>query len=177
MALSSDSQLDWLETTVESISSSEARPVRHSASQDSGVGLLTSAATSRLSLRDWLRRFALGGSCGRTSPEFCQTAPTPSGVFSGHFQSSGMASRGECWTLSSTEWPSDASVSLLSGILEPLPLPEQYFLSPRACAGILRRAKKRGKTLPARLAAALEAVAATWTDTAPTSLPHSTRHR
>ena len=36
---------------------------------------------------------------------------------------------------------------------------QKYSLSPKACAGILRRAEKRGKTLPEPLAAALEAVA------------------
>jgi hypothetical protein len=35
----------------------------------------------------------------------------------------------------------------------------KYFLSPRACAGILRRAEKRGKKLPEHLEAALRAAA------------------
>lgn len=34
-----------------------------------------------------------------------------------------------------------------------------YYLSPRACAGILRRAEKRGKELPGQLRLALEVVA------------------
>lgn len=161
MARSLDSQIDLLEAIERSTSSSEAPHARRSASLGSERDSLTNAATSRSSLRDWLRRFALGGSSGRTSPEFCQMPPTLSGVFSGPFQNSGMAARGECWTLSSSEWPSDASVCSLSDILEPLPLPERYFLSPRACAGILRRAEKRGKVLPQRLREALEAVAST----------------
>jgi hypothetical protein len=33
----------------------------------------------------------------------------------------------------------------------------KYYLSLKACAGILRRAASRGKDLPARLAAALKA--------------------
>ena len=36
---------------------------------------------------------------------------------------------------------------------------EKYYLSPKACRGILRRAAKRGKELPPHLAAALKAVA------------------
>lgn len=36
---------------------------------------------------------------------------------------------------------------------------EKYYLSPKACAGILRRAAKRGKALPPQLRAALAAVA------------------
>ena len=33
---------------------------------------------------------------------------------------------------------------------------EKYFLSPKACAGILRRAEKRGKPLPDHLEASLK---------------------
>lgn len=46
------------------------------------------------------------------------------------------------------------SVSLLSQILEER-VPEKYYLSERACVGILRRANKRGKKLPSALEAAL----------------------
>ena len=58
------------------------------------------------------------------------------GVLLGEFT---MHSFGEC--------PSVENVSLLSQILEENPLPK-YSLSARACAGILRRAEKRGKKLP-----------------------------
>jgi site-specific DNA-cytosine methylase len=43
-------------------------------------------------------------------------------------------------------------------VLEQTLTPSKYFLSSTACAGILRRAEKRGKKLPAQLAAALQAV-------------------
>jgi hypothetical protein len=46
----------------------------------------------------------------------------------------------------------------LSDILEENPDPK-YFLSQKACRGILRRAEKRGKKLPGALQQALEAVA------------------
>lgn len=39
-------------------------------------------------------------------------------------------------------------------------VPRKYFLSQKACAGILRRAAKRGRNLPAKLQDALELVAA-----------------
>ena len=79
--------------------------------------------------------------------------------FSGRCKTSGrLTLAGECWTRSGTEWPSVAAVRSLSSILE-ADVPEKYYLSPRACQGILRRAEKRGKTLPALLAAALESVA------------------
>lgn len=46
----------------------------------------------------------------------------------------------------------------LSEILESS-VSEKYHLSPKACAGILRRAEKRGKELPPQLARALKEVA------------------
>ena len=61
---------------------------------------------------------------------------------------------GESMTLNFGEYPSDARESTLSQILD-LNAPEKYCLSPRACAGILRRAEKRGKTLPDMLLDAL----------------------
>jgi hypothetical protein len=45
------------------------------------------------------------------------------------------------------ECPSVARESTLSQILE-ANAPEKYYLSARACEGILRRAEKRGKALP-----------------------------
>ena len=61
---------------------------------------------------------------------------------------------GVCMTLNFGESPSEERGSSLSQILD-LNAPEKYCLSPRACAGILRRAKKRGKTLPDMLRDAL----------------------
>ena len=51
--------------------------------------------------------------------------------------------------------PRDAKESSLSQILQADP-PLKYYLSPKACLGILRRARKRGKVLPAPLHLALE---------------------
>ena len=63
---------------------------------------------------------------------------------------------GEFTTRSFGESPSEENASRLSQILEDCPLPK-YSLSAKACDGILRRAEKRGKELPAELKAALEA--------------------
>lgn len=68
-------------------------------------------------------------------------------------------SRGACLTLNTLEFRNGAAVSFLSEILWDGPLPSKYYLSPRACAGILRRATKRGKSLPPSLQAALEQTA------------------
>jgi hypothetical protein len=38
-------------------------------------------------------------------------------------------------------------------------VPQRYYLSAKACQGILRRAEKRGKALPDALKVALESVA------------------
>ena len=53
------------------------------------------------------------------------------------------------------EFPSEDAASTLSQILQ-AEVPEKYYLSQKACLGILRRASARGKELPAVLKAALE---------------------
>ena len=71
------------------------------------------------------------------------------------FQNSGICRAGECWTLSFSESHSAAGESFLWQVLETAPAPK-YYLSARACAGILRRAEKRGRELPENLKDALE---------------------
>lgn len=71
---------------------------------------------------------------------------------------SGIAQPGASLTLNISESPSAAAGCFLSAILE-TDVPPKYFLSPQAAAGILRRAAKRGRTLPPLLAAALGTVA------------------
>jgi len=62
-------------------------------------------------------------------------------------------------TLNLPEFHSGAAASSLSDILETGDLPPRYFLSRKACRGILRRAEKRGKELPRSLKSALEQIA------------------
>jgi len=62
---------------------------------------------------------------------------------------------GECLTLNFGEYPNVERESTLSEILEDN-VPEKYFLSPKACLGILRRAKAKGRKLPENLRIALE---------------------
>lgn len=57
------------------------------------------------------------------------------------------------------EYPREENVSTLSQILQTR-VPKRYYLSPKACLGILRRASVRGKELPPVLKAALERQAA-----------------
>ena len=64
-------------------------------------------------------------------------------------------SLGESWTLNTGESPRDVRESFLSQILEEHP-PRKYYLSRKACLGILRRSAERGKELPEILKKALE---------------------
>lgn len=97
----------------------------------------------------------------RTSPEFCRSTEGGIGLpSSGTWQNWGMGPPTAFVTLSGSEWPSDAAVCSLSDVLETGDVPEKYFLSPKACRGILRRAAKRGRELPPALHEALTAVAA-----------------
>lgn len=117
---------------------------------------------------------------GKTSPECSPTPPTHSDVSWGDlpdriphsFQAEGSDGPTRVWlldpnaglpgeysTLNLRAWPNDASVCSLSQVLEKGRIHLKYFLSAKACSGIIRRAEKRGKALPALLARALRAVA------------------
>lgn len=61
---------------------------------------------------------------------------------------------GECLMRNTGEFPSDAVESRLSSILEETPH-MKYYLSAKACSGILHRAERRGKELPPALKKAL----------------------
>ena len=64
------------------------------------------------------------------------------------------ASLGDSSTLNIGESPREESVSLLSWILQ-ADVPEKYYLSAKACRGILTRASRRGKKLQELLETAL----------------------
>lgn len=142
-------------------------PASRSASRESDLDWTIRAATSPLSSLRWLDEFAPAGSFGRMSPASCRTMEDgrlePS---SGSWGSAGFGGPTGCLTLSMSEWtgssglsPSGDAVCSLSDILETESVPKRYFLSAKACVGILRRAEKRGKELPPQLHHALLAVA------------------
>ena len=62
---------------------------------------------------------------------------------------------GECLTLNTGEFPNEENASSLSQILQ-AGVQAKYYLSQKACLGILRRAAARGKKLPEVLRLALE---------------------
>ncbi|WP_288686288.1 hypothetical protein [uncultured Catenibacterium sp.] len=64
-------------------------------------------------------------------------------------------SHGDSLMQSFGEYPREENVSTLSQILQ-AGVPEKYYLSQKACLGILRRASVRGKKLPTVLQRALE---------------------
>ena len=166
---------------------SVVHPVNRSASPDSAKDWMTRVATSFSPLERLLRDTGPAGWCGRTSPasfpveedetlrafwdssQASASIPPPK---AGQTRESSpaspapTASHGACLTLNLPEWnhtltPSRSgdAVCSLSDILETGDVPQRFYLSAKACAGILRRADKRGKELPRQLAHALAAVA------------------
>ena len=131
-----------------------------SALQDCEKDWRIRVATSCLPLVPLLQSIAPAGWYGRTSPVSCRA--TEGGILepsSGCWGNSGMGSHTEFLTLSTLEFHSAADVCSLSDVLETGDVPQRYFLSATACRGILRRAEKRGKELPAALEQALRSVA------------------
>lgn len=141
---------------------SEEAPARVSASPEEERAWKESLLCAS-SIGELYATFARRGFSGRTSPEYFPPETTLSDSFSGKWKNSGMAWHGERLTLSSSEWPSDAAVCSLSDTLETGGVPQRYSLTPKACAGILSRAERRGKSLPEPLASVLQAVASSST--------------
>ena len=106
---------------------------------------------------DFLINLDPSGAFGKT----CQVSsvPTEDGILvpsSGRWANSGMGGPSASLMLSTLEYHKDAAESSLLDVLETGSVPQRFFLSPKACAGILRRAKVRNKVLPPLLHQALE---------------------
>lgn len=155
-------------------------PARDSVSPDSERVWMTRVLNSPSPMLRLLQDFAPAGWSLRTSPASFPAvedetlrnfwARSQAGKFlplrkAGKTQASSKASptptgsHGGCLTLNTAEFPSAAVACSLSDILETGAVPPRYYLSATACRGILRRAEKRGKTLPIKLRLALEQVA------------------
>ena len=73
------------------------------------------------------------------------------------WKTSGMGSHTEFLTLNSLESPNDAEDCLLSDVLMGIgEVPQRFYLSPTASAGLLKEQQKREKNLPPLLKKALE---------------------
>jgi len=141
------------------IFSLEGRPVKVSQSPESEKEWMTLVATWPLSFWRLLAESAPDGSFSRTYRDYSQAIKAKTLHDSCEpFLTSGMVHSGESSTLKTSESLNGAVVSSLSAILETGALPQRFFLSAKACAGILRRAKNRGRQLPPSLKAALEHV-------------------
>ena len=133
-------------------------------------------------LDDQICWFGLDSSCGKTSQEFSLRENPPAKISASSRRRSSESSAinyqfldltpgagnllGESYwetlspyvggssTLNTGASPKDAVGSSLSQILEDSP-PSRYYLSRKACLGILRRASERGKKLPPQLKTAL----------------------
>ena len=152
----------------QSILSLEEPRASHSVLLDSERDWQTRVATSCLPILPLLQSIGPHGWSGRTSPACCHL--TEDGILepsSEGWQNAGMGSPTAFLTLSTSEWNhilalslKDEGVCSLSDILEASGnVQRRYCLSAKACAGILRRAEKRGKELPPALLKALMAVA------------------
>lgn len=91
-----------------------------------------------------------GKSLAGSSKATCLCLDLKSGVRVEWYDVAKEVSRGESSMLNISEYPNDVVESSLSAILEET-AQEKYYLSAKACAGILRRAEKRGKALPMQL--------------------------
>jgi hypothetical protein len=142
-----------------SMFSVEDSPARTTQSQEQVRDWLEIVARSGGSITGSLLSLAPPGLSRKMSPgsSLVETALTLKRS-SGLSANSGMAWPGRFLTLNTSEWRSDAVVSSLSDILEENPDP-RFSLSPKACTGILHRAAKRDRDLPAPLLSALEAIA------------------
>ena len=135
-------------------------------SPDDEQGSPASEADSFTSSPESLSLFDLPTSSLRTYPDCSpQTAVGTSESCLERWSTSGMAWRGGFSTAVTSECRSDeggcsSSEPTLQTILEPPQnVAAKYSLSARAARGILRRAEKRGRTLPAHLEQALAQVA------------------
>jgi hypothetical protein len=141
--------------------------VNHSALQDSVKDSKIHAETSCLPILQSLNIYGLDTLSGKMFLGFCHLTEEKILVPSlGAWGNWGMGGLTESWTLSGAEHTgiqepcrSVEGVSSLSDVLETQQVPQRFYLSQKACSGILRRAERRGKELPQMLRAALEAVA------------------
>lgn len=134
---------------------SEVAPVKASLSQARGKDSQELPDSCSNTFERYVNSVHVGLS-GRTSQERSQASGGRLTASScQRWMRSGMVWHGEYWMRSFSVWPKDASVCSLLEVLEPC-VARKYFLSAKACRGIISRADRRGKPLPKRLRNALE---------------------
>lgn len=98
-------------------------------------------------------RISVSSSRKSSKPRF-QILLVEDGQTPGWFELNKELPAGECWTLNFGEYPREGKESSLSQIYQGT-TEQKYYLSPRACQGILRRIARRKKKIPGPL---LEAI-------------------
>ena len=149
-----------------SMFSLEELHANRSQSQDYEKDWMTHVATSCLPTLELLTVISPNGLSGKMYRGSCRV--TEDGILepsSNGWGNSGMGSPTEFLTLNSVEHMSTlepsrkgGGVCSLSDVLETGEVQPQFYLTPKACAGILRRAETRGKKLPEQLERALASV-------------------
>ena len=135
----------------------EEHHANHSQSLVSEKEWMTRAVTWHSSISELLTSSNPSGSFGKTFQ--VSSVQKEDGILvpsSGRWGNSGMGSPTECSTLNTSEFRSAAVESSLLAVLETGEVPQRFFLSKKACSGILRRAEVRGKKLPPLLHQALQ---------------------
>lgn len=146
------------------ISSSEDSHAKISASPGSVPALPGHAPASSMNTSGLRKRSSRHGASLKMS-QGC-LALAEDGIWPRSFKdygNAGLWSATQCWTASISESRNAAAACSLSAVLQSA-VSSKYFLSAKASAGILRRAKKRGRTLPVALEAALTKLALTRQD-------------
>jgi hypothetical protein len=138
----------------------EAHLVSLSPSQDCEKDSAMTEAILLSRFAEWLSACDPNTSSGKTSQDVCHLmkdgtlAPSQ-----GRWLNSGMCLDGVCLTQNTLESPKDDVESFLLDVLQDSQsISDKYCLSQKAAEGILRRAKRRGKTLPETLDTALRSL-------------------
>lgn len=138
----------------------EEHHANHFQLQDSEEDSAITEGILRSLFAEWLSSCAPSISSGRTSQDVCH--PMEDGTLApsqGRWLNSGIHSDGVCLTHNTLESPKDAEESFLLAVLQDSrSISDRYCLSQKAAEGILRRAEKRGKTLPKTLLNALRGI-------------------
>lgn len=129
-------------------------------SPESEVEWMTRVVNWPLGFAELLLSTAPDGSSGKTSmASYHRDEAGILAPLSNRWLTAGMAAPGECWTLSISESPSEEKGCFLSQILQAGEIPAQYYLTEKACKGMLRRLEYRGKELNPMVMMALRFVA------------------
>ena len=143
------------------IFSLEEAPAKPSVSEDTGKDSQTQGAISPSHLSDLLNSLDPGGCYGKMSQEsFLPMEEMTSDASSVRWLPLGIGSPGGCLMLKAPEHlglsRKEGAGCILSQVLLDGKQLQKYYLSPKACLGILTRASRKGKQLPPLLKTALE---------------------